>query len=191
MFPRIIATLCFLMNLSPVWAESLYREQEFRSPVADIKAYRPGDSLTVLIVENSSAQSTTDTRSSREQAASLEAQDLRSPRGPVGATVRASNELDAQGTTQRTGKLLAQITVTVVAVAPNGELHVAGQQLIEINNEKQKIALQGRVRPYDINGNSVLSTRLADAAISYIGDGDLSDRQRPGWWLRFLTWIGI
>jgi flagellar L-ring protein precursor FlgH len=182
--------LLLLLAVQTATAESLYREQEFRAPVADIKAYRPGDSLTVLIVENSSAQSTTDTRSSREQAASLEASSLRNP-PPVGATVRTNNEFDTQGTTQRSGKLLAQITVTVLGVAPNGELHVAGQQVIEINNEKQQIRLQGRVRPYDISGNSVLSTRLADAAISYVGDGDLSDRQRPSWWLRLLTWLGL
>ena len=81
--------------------------------------------------------------------------------------------------------------MTVQEVAANGELRVSGQQILEINNEKQHIKLEGRVRPYDISGNSVLSTRLADAKISYIGDGDLAERQRPSWWLRLLTWLGF
>ncbi len=169
--------------------ESLYREGGFRSMVSDVKAYRPGDSLTVLIVENSSAQSTTDTTSNRDQAIGFDLADSRRL-GRV-ASAKTNNDFDNQGSTQRTGKLLAQMTVTVVGVAANGELQVAGQQLIEINNEKQQIKLEGRVRPYDINGNAVLSTRLADAKISYIGDGDLSDRQRPSWWVRLLTWLGF
>jgi len=81
--------------------------------------------------------------------------------------------------------------VTVQEVMSNGELRVSGQQMLEVNNEKQHIRLEGRVRPYDVSGNSVLSTRLADAKISYLGDGDLSDRQRPGWWMRLLTWLGF
>jgi flagellar L-ring protein precursor FlgH len=186
------ATLLFviLLGAQPAAGESLYREGEFRSPVADVRAYRPGDSLTVLIVENSSAQSTTDTRSSRDQAVSVEALNLRHPPA-AGAAVRTNNDFDSQGRTQRSGRLLASITVTVLDVTPNGELQVAGQQLIDINNEKQQIKLQGRVRPQDISGNSVLSTRLANAQISYVGDGDLSERSRPSWWLRLLTFIGL
>jgi flagellar L-ring protein precursor FlgH len=170
-------------------AESLYQENGYRSMVSDVKAYRPGDSLTVLIVENATAQSTTDTSSSRNQNLGFDVQDtLHTPRT---ANVKSNNEFDNTGATQRTGKLLASISVTVQSVTPNGELVVAGEQLLKINNEMQHIKLQGRVRPYDISSNSVPSTRLADAKISYVGDGDLSDRQRPSWWMRFLTWIGF
>jgi flagellar L-ring protein precursor FlgH len=37
----------------------------------------------------------------------------------------------------------------------------------------------------------VLSTRLADARISYIGDGILSEKQHAGLITRFLTWLGL
>jgi len=170
-------------------AESLYQEDGFRSMVSDVKAYRPGDSLTVLIVENASAQSSTDTSSTRDQNLGFDL--AYSPRPTKSGSLKTNNDFDNQGSTQRAGKFLAQITVTVQEVSANGELRVAGQQMLEVNNEKQHIKLEGRVRPYDISGNSVLSTRLADAKISYLGDGDLSDRQRPGWWMRLLTWLGF
>jgi flagellar L-ring protein precursor FlgH len=84
------------------------------------------------------------------------------------------------------------LTVTVKGVAENGDLLIAGEQLLEINNERQQIKVEGRVRPHDISDvNTVLSTRIADAKISYVGDGDLADRQRPSWWHRLLTWFGL
>jgi flagellar L-ring protein precursor FlgH len=188
--PKALAAGLLLLAGHFAAGESLYREDGFRSMVADVKAYRPGDSLTVVIVENASAQSSTDTSSTRDQALGFDLAFSPTPTSRS-AAVKTNNDFDNQGSTQRTGKFLAQITVTVLDVAANGELRVSGQQMLEINNEKQHIRLEGRVRPYDISGNSVLSTRLADAKISYLGDGDLADRQRPGWWVRLLTWLGF
>jgi len=82
--------------------------------------------------------------------------------------------------------------VRVVDVAPNGDLVVAGQQLIEVNEEKQEIKLEGRVRAVDVSeSNTVLSTRLADAKIWYVGDGLLGEKQRPGILTRILSWLRI
>jgi len=189
--PMVLVLFSGLLLLSGSFAaaDSLYREDGFRSMVSDIKAYRPGDSITVLIVENASAQSSTDTSSTRDQNVGFDL--AYSPHPNKTGSLKTNNDFDNQGSTQRAGKFLAQITVTVLEVTNNGELRVSGQQMIEINNEKQHIKLEGRVRPYDVSGNSVLSTRLADAKISYIGDGDLADRQRPGWWMRLLTWLGF
>jgi len=190
LFPKVLGAGLLLLFSHFATGESLYREDGFRSMVADVKAYRPGDSLTVLIVENSSAQSSTDTSSTRDQTLGFDLNFIPRPTSRS-ASVKTNNDFDNQGSTQRTGKFLAQITVTVQEVAANGELRVSGQQMLEINNEKQHIKLEGRVRPYDISGNSVLSTRLADARISYLGDGDLTERQRPSWWMRLLTWLGF
>jgi flagellar L-ring protein precursor FlgH len=69
---------------------------------------------------------------------------------------------------------------------------VTGEQLVEINDETQRIRLEGRVRPQDITeNNSVLSSRLSDAKISYVGDGVLAERQKPGWLARLLIWLGL
>jgi flagellar L-ring protein precursor FlgH len=77
-------------------------------------------------------------------------------------------------------------------VLPNGDLLVGGEQLLAINDEQQKVVLQGRVRPQDISdGNVVLSTRLADASITYQGEGTLSERQQRAWWRKLLDWVGL
>jgi flagellar L-ring protein precursor FlgH len=36
-----------------------------------------------------------------------------------------------------------------------------------------------------------MSTRIANARISYAGQGDMADRQRPAWWQRFLSLFGV
>ena len=85
-----------------------------------------------------------------------------------------------------------QLTVTVRDIAPNQDLLIAGEQLLEINGEKQAIRLEGRVRQRDITEqNTVLSTRVADAKIGFVGEGVLGDRQKPGWWQRVFTLVGF
>jgi flagellar L-ring protein precursor FlgH len=117
---------------------------------------------------------------------------LKTPSLDKSAAVNLSDQFSGGGSIQRSGRLLAQVTAVVQAVYPNGLLHVKGEQIIELNSEKQEIRLEGNVRPIDItDGNTILSTRIADARISYIGDGVLGEKQRPGILTRFLTWLGI
>ena len=94
------------------------------------------------------------------------------------------------------GKYLPELTraneVTVRQVLPNGDLVVHGEQSLTVNKEQHKVALDGRVRPQDVGGdNTVLSTRLADAHIEDLGDGDLSDRQTRAWWRQVLDLLGL
>ncbi|MFC4161851.1 flagellar basal body L-ring protein FlgH [Chitinimonas lacunae] len=170
--------------------QSLYVEQQFKPLVADQRAQRVGDVLTVVIYENASASSGADTSSDRNSGAGFNAELLGHPKraGQIGTSV----DFDGRGRTQRSGRLLAQISVTVQGQADNGDLLIAGQQAIAINDEKQEIKLTGRVRPQDISdGNTVLSSRVAEAQISYVGDGALAERQRPGWWNRLLVLLGL
>lgn len=169
-------------------ADSLYKPSTYQALASDVRARRPGDLITVMVYESASASSTADTSAGRDASVGLT---LNRNGRAVSGGITASNAMEGRGTTQREGKVLAQITVSVKEVAPNGDLIIAGEQMLEINNEKQQIFVQGRIRPQDISeSNSVLSTRIADARIKYAGQGDLSDRQRPAWWQRFLTWFG-
>lgn len=175
----------------PCAAESLYREGEFQAFTADRKAFRVGDSLTVQVFENSSASTSADTgtRRGNDIAGSITHAGGRRI-GEVGIDV--SGSFDGGGRTQRAHKLLATLTVSVLEVLPNRDLRVAGEQLLTVNDEAQRVHLEGRVRPQDISeGNAVLSTRLADARITYVGEGEVSDRARRGAWRRVLDWLGF
>ncbi|KAF0813401.1 Flagellar L-ring protein [Andreprevotia sp. IGB-42] len=191
MIKRILLSLTLLPMLCslPVWAETLYSEQTFRSYVSDRRAYQPGDLLTVLVVENSSAATSADTSANRstDLGLKLDVDD----RIHHGVGLQTDNDFDARGRVQRSGRLLAQITVTVTAVRANGDLVVSGRQVLDINDEKQEIFITGVARPVDVDkSNAVVSSRLGEASIRYAGEGELADRQRPAWWNRFLSVLG-
>ncbi len=186
-----LALVMALSAVAPVAAESLYQEGSFRPLTADNKAFRVGDALTIQVFENSSASTSanTGTRRGNDIAGSV----THTGNKVVGQLgIGVTGEFDGGGKTQRANKLLATLTVTVQQVLPNGELKVAGEQLLTVNDELQKVNLEGRVRPQDISdGNVVLSTRLADARITYVGEGDVSDRARRSGWRRILDWLGL
>lgn len=176
--------------LSVAQAQSLFNEGTWRPLTGDNKAFRPGDVLTVQVYENSSATTSADTGTRRNNSLGAE---LAHGATTVGQTsVRVGGDFDGGGRTQRTNRLLATLTVTVQEVLPGGQLRVAGTQAVTVNNELQKVTLEGLVRPVDISdGNVMQSTRIADARITYIGEGDLSERQQRSWWRSLADFLGF
>ncbi|MFP3501003.1 flagellar basal body L-ring protein FlgH [Burkholderia sp. SIMBA_062] len=171
-------------------ADTLYRPDAFQPLIADRRASAIGDIVTVLVYEQSSASQTADT--STRAGFSINGSVSTLYAGNNRAQVGAGDDYGGRGQIQRSGRLLAQLSAVVVDVLPNGDLAVAGEQRIDVNGEKTGIRLNGRVRAIDIGpGNTVLSTRLADARIDYTGDGFVTDRTKPGLIPRFFAWLGL
>jgi len=171
-------------------ATSLYNEATFRPLTADNKAFRVGDVLTVQVFENSSATTSTDTGTRRKN--NLNAELTHGARRVAETGIGVGGDFDGGGRTQRANRVLITLSVSVREVLPNGDLRVAGEQLLLVNEEQQKVTLEGRVRPQDVSdGNVVLSTRLADARITYLGEGEVSERQQRAWWRKLLDWVGM
>ena len=192
-FKQTLTLICLYLLLATAAqaaGDSMFNEKTYQPLVADQKAYRVGDALTVLIQESASASSSVDAKASRTQDVGLRGQTLgQQVRGISGGTTSSS---DGGGQVVRSGRVTAQITVTVTEVQPNGEMLINGQQTVDLNGEAQIIAVQGRVRPRDINdANAVLSSRLADPHITYSGQGYMADKSQPSIWARFSTWMGL
>ena len=174
---------------APAQRDSLYSESSYQALTSDRRLHKVGDLVTVVIFENTSATSTADTGANRDANVGL---NVNAPSFNKSAGIGTNSDFSGGGRTQRAGKVLGQLTVAVRDVMANGDLYVAGEQSLEINGERQTIKLEGQVRPKDITElNTVLSTRVADAKISFAGDGVLGDRQRPAWWQRVLGVFGI
>lgn len=189
MTARYILFLLGLLLGLPLQAESLYDAKSYRPLASDKRAHLPGDALTILIYENSSATTSADTALQRNNQIGIQL-GLNGDRKD--ADVGLGNRFDGGGSISMAGKLLAQMTVTVQQVAANGDLWIAGEQILEINADTQRIKVEGRIRPQDISeANTVLSYRIADAKISYLGEGELAARQRPGFWSRLFSWAGF
>jgi flagellar L-ring protein precursor FlgH len=170
-------------------ADSLYRAATFKSFVADARAWRVGDNLTVLITEFASVTTNARTATDKDGTVSGSLAGTNSSRN---GSINLNEDFTGGGRIERSGKLTAQLTVVVEAIDPNGDLRVRGRQDISVNNEVQTLTLEGRVRPQDVGANNTVpSTRLSDAKISYTGDGLLAEKQRPGILTRFLSWLRI
>jgi flagellar L-ring protein precursor FlgH len=180
-----------LVMASPMaGAQSLFNEDSWRGFTADNKAYRTGDVLTVQVFENSSASTTADTGTRRNNR--LQAELAHGSNKVAQTAVAVGGDFDGGGRTQRASRLLATVTVTVQEVLPGGQLRIAGTQSVTVNEELQRVTLEGLVRPVDISdGNVVQSTRIAQARITYVGEGDLTERNRRGWWRKFLDALGF
>ena len=172
-----------------VQAEGLYDAQRFQPLAADLRAYRVGDNLTVVVTEFASM--TTNARTATDKDGSV-AGGLRNPATSKQWGVDLTEDFNGGGRIERSGKLVARLTVIVQSIDANGDLRVKGAQEIEVNNEKQTLAVEGRVRPLDIAAdNTVLSTRLSEAKIGYTGQGLLAEKQQPGLLTRLLSWLRL
>ncbi|GAB5096250.1 MULTISPECIES: flagellar basal body L-ring protein FlgH [unclassified Caballeronia] len=187
---RIIFMLCCAFTSLDVHAANLFSAEAYHSLTADRRASNAGDIVTILVYENSSASNSADTSTNTGFAINGKVSTLYA--GNNMAQVGAGDNYGGKGKIERAGRLLAQISASVTDVMSNGDLIVAGDQNIDVNGEKTRIHLKGRVRPVDIaQNNTVLSNRLADAQIDYTGEGFITDRSRPGLIPRFFAWLGL
>jgi flagellar L-ring protein precursor FlgH len=171
----------------PASGESLYNEATYQPLIRDHRARDIGQLLTVLIYESASSTTSadSDTNKSLDVGISAGYDDTYHD-----ATLGIANDSGGGGTINRTGRLVASVSVTIESILDSGEMVVKGEQSIEFNNENQFIHVEGRVRPEDISAdNTVLSTRLADARIRYVGEGLLGRSQEPGLLSKFFNWI--
>jgi len=102
----------------------------------------------------------------------------------LSSILSASSEKDytGDGSTERSGTLQATLTAVVTRVLPSGNFFIEGRRRINLNEENQYLLLTGIIRPEDITpDNTVPSSMIADASISYYGEGSIADQQRQGW----------
>ena len=187
------AVILVALAAAPAQADDLFRGSNWASMSGDRKASQPGDILTVVIFQAAEATNSAQNSSRKKTDAG----------GSFGTTI-GSGSVDeklslefgggftGRGEVRRSEKLVTQISLTVREVLPNGDLVVEGEQWMRINGETSRIGVQGRVRPADISGdNSVLSSRIADARISYDGRGFVTRSAKPGIVNKIFSFLGL
>jgi flagellar L-ring protein precursor FlgH len=162
----------------------------YKSFFSDSRAYRQGDLLTIIITESAAAASTARTRADKSDQVGASLSQPGVP--PQGFAIGANNDFSGGGEIQRTGKLLGRLTVVVDSIDSNGNLRIVGEQNILINNEEQRIALHGVVRPEDIAPDNTLpSWRISAAEIEFKGKGILASKQSPGLLAKLFDLFGL
>ena len=97
----------------------------------------------------------------------------------------SGNTFDGGGTINNSEQIVAQVTVRVIDVLPNGNMLIEGTRETAFSGEKQNVVLHGIVRPDDVTANNtVFSYNVADAKIQIVSKGTIADSQRKGWFTK-------
>lgn len=178
---------------SQTHANSLWQPGS-RAFFRDQRAGRVGDILRVNVTIDDEAQLDNKTDRSRAANESLNAPavyGLQTKLAPLlPGKIDPTNLFDITGNSTNNGngkidrkeKIRTQIAALVTQVLPNGNLVIEGSQEILINYEIRELTVSGVIRAQDINSdNTIESTQIAQARITYGGRGQLSEAQQARW----------
>lgn len=187
-------------SVKPAYSEPLpandgaiYRAGYELTLFADQRARRIGDIITIVLVEKTNASKKASTKTKKDSSMEIATPEIWG--GPVtrkgleilSAAADAQREFTGEGDSTQSNSLTGRVSVTVVDVLPNGNLMVRGEKLLTLNQGSERIQVAGVIRAADVApDNTVLSTQVADAHISYAGEGALADANTAGWMARFF-----
>ncbi|EPB8979469.1 flagellar basal body L-ring protein FlgH [Pseudomonas aeruginosa] len=164
----------------------------------DRKAFRVGDIITITLNEKTQASKKANSNIQKDSKTKMGLTSLfgsgMTTNNPIGGgdlslSAEYGGSRDAKGDSQagQSNSLTGSITVTVAEVLPNGILSVRGEKWMTLNTGNELVRIAGLVRADDIaTDNTVSSTRVADARITYSGTGAFADASQPGWLDRFF-----
>jgi flagellar L-ring protein FlgH len=162
----------------------------FENPIA----HHVGDIVTIVLNEQTQAQKTSSTNTNKATTVALPGMTILGKALTVhGVPIMSNNIADTtkfagEGDSAQSNSLQGYVTVTVQKVLPNGNLYVKGEKWIGINQGQEYVRLSGVIRPIDLaSDNSINSSQVANAKISYGGKGALADANAQGWLSRFFN----
>lgn len=181
-----ILLLVHLSHISAGAAASLWTSRS-RPLIADHIASRPGDLLTILVVEKS--------RTSHQAAHETEKK-LSATARPGGGilgffpdlSVSAERATSGSGSTTQSTSLVDRISGVVTGISPQGHLQIRATRRVRLNRDELSLTITGVVRQADISpDNMVLSTQIAECQMEWSGHGSIPEKQRVGLLSRLLS----
>jgi flagellar L-ring protein precursor FlgH len=184
-FYRILVFM-LLANFSICFAQ--FNQNTSRSLFSDVKAYKVGDAITILIMEETQADNSAATKDSRSTSlgGSVDA-NANNNRFNAGGDLSTSTGFAGSGQTTRRENIRSRISARVTKVDEVGNLYIEGKRTTKINGETQTIMISGKIRPVDIlPNNNVYSYNILDLSLTIEGDGSVSKIQESGLITKFL-----
>ncbi len=181
---------------------SIYNSTSSGFFASDRRAKIVGDILTVTLNESVSASKSTTNNTSKTDTFGVTLPPLlfrQNPAVNLGTSILnggkgtdtitnadvaagAAQSFAGSGTAAQSNTLSGSMTVTVIRVLPNGNLEIKGQKKLILNDGSEYLRISGIIRPEDISAtNSISSSSIADAKITYTNAGAYADSQQPGW----------
>lgn len=162
----------------------------------DHRAARVGDILTVMIDIDDEAELENESRRSRSSGNNIDGSTFLGyeskldrvlpgidpetlPSGDL-VDLSAGSSSRGEGSIQRNEKINLKVAVMIMDKLGNGNLVIAGRQEVRVNNEKRELRVAGIIRPVDVDmTNAIPYEKIAEARISYGGEGQISRMQQP------------
>jgi flagellar L-ring protein precursor FlgH len=174
------------MEKNSLWASD--RQTFFK----DQRAKDVGDIITVLIDIDDSADLENESSRTRSSSENAELPKLLGLEGSLNRllpeAIDPTNLVDfdsnsnttGNGTIERDEQIQLKIAGLVTQILPNGNMVINGKQEVLVNFEKRIIRVDGVIRPVDISTQNTISyEQIAEARISYGGEGQMTDVQQP------------
>jgi flagellar L-ring protein precursor FlgH len=165
--------------------------------VADYKASRVGDLVTISIAQNLSSTSTGDVATSRSFSATsgITALPGRIKTGGIANlfSPTSTQALAGKGAATTTTALTTTLTGRVVALLPSGTLVIEAERQLLMDDQRETVILRGLVRPGDLDAtNTVISNSVGDLEVEVKGKGVITESTRPPnplikWMLRIFN----
>ena len=188
----------------PLVTGSIFNDNRTSGSFGYKQNYRVGDILTVILSESTQAQRNSGIGTVKEGvntpldqiqrvfnggAASQYAPDFkalddnrykRALRGIDFNNLKVESK--GSGSANQAASLSGAVAVTVTQVLPNNSLLIQGQKNLSLTEGSETVRIRGVISMDDIQpDNTVLSSRIANAQISYKGAGNLADVSKLGW----------
>ncbi|WP_420591718.1 flagellar basal body L-ring protein FlgH [Bacterioplanoides sp.] len=153
----------------------------------DQQARRIGDIITVIFDERYRSQKSAETKADKSSENKANAGNLLGTvpgfrNMDLGVDLKNERKFTGKGEADRSNSLTGQISVSVADILPNGILKIRGEKWLTISEGDEYIRITGMIRPQDITpDNTVVSSKVADARISFGGRGSLNNATKQGW----------
>ncbi|MEE9333799.1 MAG: flagellar basal body L-ring protein FlgH [Granulosicoccaceae bacterium] len=170
---------------------SIYQASNNRFLFEDVRARRVGDVINVVLEERTDATKAASTSTNKASGINIPGPTILG--GPVSVRgrevfsndINSASEFTGQADSSQSNRLSGSVAVTVHHKLPNGNLWIKGQKTLTLNQGSEIVKVSGQIRPTDIApDNTVRSSQIADAQITYGGTGILANANRAGWLTR-------
>lgn len=156
------------------------------------RAHTVGDSITIVLTEQLNSSKTAAARTQKTGDFNI----VPPTAGPLSflnpnaLNASGGSSFNGQGNATQTSTLVGELTVTIAEVRPNGTALVKGEKRLELSQGQEWVQVSGIVRLGDLDAeNRVRSTQVADARVTYSGNGSVGRASREGWLSKFFGMI--
>jgi flagellar L-ring protein precursor FlgH len=157
-----------------------------------LRARAVGDPLTIRLVESTTTSKSAGSKTQRSGQGAIvpPAAFPFAWLNPESLKASAQGSFNGQGNATQTSQLAGELSVTIAEVRGNGTALVRGEKRMLLSQGQEWVQFSGIVRLADIDpDNRIDSTRVADARMTYSGNGAIQRAGREGWLSRFFNMI--